>query len=398
MHQVQITHENGKGSESMSSARKGARYLILGLAVLASLTLAAPTFATQLSSAQSASSATDVTCREVPGIPIALASGQPATYTVRGELCTTASELRAGATVQMLIHGGSYDHHYWDFGMVDGVTYSYARDVAAHGFPTFAFDEIGVGTSSKPTSTLLTIQAVAYVTHQIVQGLRDGSIAGVQFGKVISVGHSLGSVVVWQEAISYADIDGLIITGAAHSLAAQLVAASATDFYPAVNDPKFANSGLDTGYLTTVPGTRVTLFYSSPDYDPNVLAKDEADKDVVPGTELGTALPIVTSTATSVIQVPVLDILGSNDFTTCGPNTQGGTFDCSSGAAVAGQEAPFYAPSAQVQGCVIPGSGHSVSLSLNHELQVADAVAWSNAYVGHTPGGASHDQLPSNCS
>jgi hypothetical protein len=41
------------------------------------------------------------------------------------------------------------------------------------------------------------------------------------------------------------------------------------------------------------------------------------------------------------IKVPVLTILGGNDATSCGPSSQGGNFDCSSGAIVATQEAPF---------------------------------------------------------
>ena len=51
----------------------------------------------------------------------------------------------------------------------------------------------------------MTIQVEAYVAHQFVQALRSGCVAGIQFGKVIIVGHSLGSVVVWEEAITYGD-------------------------------------------------------------------------------------------------------------------------------------------------------------------------------------------------
>jgi hypothetical protein len=37
----------------------------------------------------------------------------------------------------------------------------------------------------------VTIQFAAFVAHQIVQGLRNGYIAGIQFGKVIIVGRLL---------------------------------------------------------------------------------------------------------------------------------------------------------------------------------------------------------------
>jgi hypothetical protein len=33
-------------------------------------------------------------------------------------------------------------------------------------------------------------------------------------------------------------------------------------------------------------------------------------------------------------------------------------------------------------GRIVPDSGHDISLAVNHQLQVADAVAWSSAFVG----------------
>jgi pimeloyl-ACP methyl ester carboxylesterase len=223
------------------------------------------------------------TWRQHVAISVALAPGQPTNYVVRGELDATDDELLPGTTVQLLINAATCNHDYWDFGRMDGITYSYARDVAARGFPTFALDMLGSASNSHPLSDQLTSQAEAYVAHQIVQGLRDGSITGVQFSKVITVGDSLGSLVVWQEAITYADVDGLIVTGVTHSLS-RFQEVAKTDFYPAVDDPKFAGSRPDAGYLTTVPG---------------MCAR---------------------------IQVPVLAIVGSNDAPTCGPNPQGGNF------------------------------------------------------------------------
>jgi pimeloyl-ACP methyl ester carboxylesterase len=136
--------------------------------------------------------------------------------------------------------------------------------------------------------------------------LRSGSIAGIRFGKVIIIGHSLGSTAVWQEAITHGDVDGVVITGAAHSLASAFINFMPPPFYPAVDDPEFANSGLDTGYLTTVPGVRSALFYSSPDYDPAIIPLDERRKDVVSATELTTGVQPVTSNATQAIQVPCI--------------------------------------------------------------------------------------------
>jgi pimeloyl-ACP methyl ester carboxylesterase len=333
--------------------------------------------------------------RQVTGLgeaaEVRLVAGRPPAAIVNGELCSTNSERHFGQMVQLLIAGATYTHGYWDFGTVDSISYSYARAVAAHGQATFAIDPLGQGDSTRLSSGLITAQTDAFVDHQVVDALRDGKVGGIRFAHVIAVGHSLNSLIVWDEAIAYHDVDGVIVTGAAHSLGTAF--ATSGDLYPASQDPKFAASGLDPGYLTTRPGTRQFLFYHLPDADPAVIAQDEARKDVVSGAELNTALPVLASTATQAIHVPVLDILGSNDLTTCGPNTQGGTFDCSSAAAVVAQETPYYSPQAQLQACVIPGSGHDISLALNHNLQVADTVAWTHAFVEHT----ASPKLPRNC-
>jgi hypothetical protein len=44
-------------------------------------------------------------------------------------------------------------------------------------------------------------------------------------------------------------------------------------------------------------------------------------------------------------------------------------------------EARFYSPEARVHACVVPASGHDLSLAVNLGLQAADAVAWSTAFV-----------------
>ena len=360
----------------------------LVMAVAASLVL--------MGTAQAGTPHDDVSCRRAD-VLVALAEGQPVSYAVTGELCATRAELYDGAAVQLLVHGATYSHEYWDFGEIDGASYSYARAVAARGTATFAFDQIGTGGSSHPASALVTVAAAAHVEHTIVRALRNGSIHGTRFGKVIAVGHALGSVVVWSEAIRYADVDGVIVTAVAHALSARYTQALPAVYYPAVSDPRFTTTGLDHGYLTTAPGARAGLFFAA------FIAEEEAHKDVVPVTELITALPMLTSTATRAIQVPVLTIVGGNDATTCGPGTQGGTFDCSSASAVVRQEAPFYSRQARLHACVIPAAGHDLNLTLNHGLQVADAVAWSKAFVERRPGGrhdaapSANDGLPQNC-
>jgi hypothetical protein len=143
----------------------------------------------------------------------------------------------------------------------------------------------------------------------------------------------------------------------------------------------FRGSGLDPGYLTTVPGTRGSLFYDAADSDPNVIARDEATKDAESATEVSD-VSAATTPLTQQISAPVLVVLGGEDKLFCGPEVDGATFSCGSGAEVASEEAPFYSAQAQLRACVVPDSGHDVNLALNHGVEEADAIAWAYEYVG----------------
>lgn len=155
----------------------------------------------------------------------------------------------------------------------------------AAGYATFDIDRIGDGNSSHPPSADIDLSAGAVTLHDAVTALRSGAVDGHAFQHVIMVGHSLGSIEAWIEDARYHDVDAVIITGALHAATPNLPALEG-DFYPAADDPKFAGSGLDPGYLTTRPGTREALFYDPATTNPAVLALDEADKDTTTAAEL----------------------------------------------------------------------------------------------------------------
>jgi len=46
----------------------------------------------------------------------ALARTRTTSNTVSGEFCATTDELVTGKTAQLLIHGVTYNHDYWNFG------------------------------------------------------------------------------------------------------------------------------------------------------------------------------------------------------------------------------------------------------------------------------------------
>jgi len=297
--------------------------------------------------------------------------------TMHGQLC-----LPAGApspTVQLLLHGATYNRAYWDL-PYQPATYSYQQDMAAHGLATFAVDEIGIGQSSRPLSTLITGAMQAAAVHIVVGDLRAGVVGGVHFGKVVLVGHSAGSAISIIEAAGYHDVDGVLLTGMTHLPNAPVVLDDvALGLHPVTLDPQLASRGGDPGYLTTVPDSRGTMYYSPGDLDPLAVSADEAyAKDQVSASSLldivgvGLASPISLN-----ITAPVFLVDGTNDTGFCGLFR-----DCSYAGSLQDEEAPYFSAAAHLTTYVLPGSGHSVALAANASLYRDASRAWLSQYVG----------------
>ena len=256
-------------------------------------------------------------------------------------------------------------------------TYSYVRHATAEGYAVLNLDRIGIGQSDRPPAAEVTIGANAYVVHQIVQALRGGDLVIPSFGRisaerVVLVGHSLGSVISIQEAATYGDVDGVVLTGVSHTITPALNEVFAV-LYPANLDPRFP--GVPDGYLTTLPGTR-DVFYFPPSRDPLVLAIDEETKETVTTAELDTAVPALF--LSPGIHVPVLVIVGDHDRAFCGEPT------CSASGSLAA-EAGFFAPDACVETAAIAGAGHDLNLHFQAPVAYDVVLEWIDRRVGSDP-------------
>lgn len=270
-----------------------------------------------------------------------------------------------GSVVQVLVHGGTYGHIYWDFSCLACQTnnYSYVQYMAQAGYTTFNYDRLGYGESDHPLPELVTVQMAAYVLSQLITDLRTGAYGGPAFQKVILVGHSIGSAIVVEEASdsTLAHPDGVILSGFLHFLDTAKLSLFLTDLHPADVDPNPRFSGLLPGYITTIPGSRGQIFYDLANTDPQVIAQDEATKETVTDSEvLTTFTTIATSTISQKINVPVLEAVGQFDNLFCL-----GTFSCTNNSSVIQNEAPFYSSAAQLDVIVIPQAGHDLNLQLN---------------------------------
>jgi pimeloyl-ACP methyl ester carboxylesterase len=299
----------------------------------------------------------------------ALAPGLPKDQSIYGQYCSADS---SESVLQVLVHGGTYDHTYWDFRGFGG-RYSYVEAMNRAGYATLAIDQLGVGRSSHPPSVLTTQNSLAHGVHEVVQAARSGAL-GRRWDKIILVGHSFGTLTSFLEAGTYSDVDGLIATGASHNPGAGGIGAIFSRVRPALLDPATRDEVPpgDLGYLSVV-GARAAAFYDAANSDPAVIAADEATRR--PGT-VGVAATIPEYIpATRGIKVPVLLANGGHDKVFCAQGGGRSLTDCADDAALYAAEKPFF-PAAELQTYVLPHAGHSANMALNSQDLFARMLTW----------------------
>jgi pimeloyl-ACP methyl ester carboxylesterase len=305
-------------------------------------------------------------------LPVTLPLPDLTVYHVIGYLCGRGTW--SGKTVQVLTPGGSYDHTYWSFPFQPD-TYSYTQWATDQGFATFDIDRLGTGQSDLPPAALVTTTSSAYVEHQIVQALRAGAVGGYPAGRVVLVGHSLGSMVSLVEASTYHDVDGVVATGFLHVVDPVGFPQVGATFVPALSAPP--------GYITTASGTRGPDFYAQSSADPAVIAVDESLKSPESGATLGDMAVSLDPTVTRAITVPVLLVVGDHDKLFCDPVTPG--FSCASSADVLARESLDYRSAACLRAVVQASSGHSIALHPHAREGFRAMTDWAALYVGTDP-------------
>ena len=289
-------------------------------------------------------------CREVD-IEVALSQGQPEDQFISGTLCRSSQH---NDTVDILVHGATYNREYWDFGYRRH-RYSYVRTALHMGRNVFYYDRLGDGGSSRPDSTEVTMQADAEVLKQVVDYMKNKE----HFNQVNVIGHSFGSAASILAASQSNDIDRLVVTSLLQSTGPALINGELKQ-YPANQDPQFTGQGYDDGWLTSEPGNR-SVFYDTASADPGVIAYDEDHKDVssltqvLDGRLLRTLPPETNPTAD--LHMPVLIIDGQNDSLYCGAE-----LDCSNLTDVKAFIQPYYPNVSNLTVVTVPDTGHDINL------------------------------------
>jgi pimeloyl-ACP methyl ester carboxylesterase len=300
---------------------------------------------------------------------VVLDESAPDTDSIVGELCRPAQG--HARTLQILLHGASFNRHYWDFPFRPR-RYSYVRHANAAGFATLAVDRLGTGDSDRPPPELVTVHASASTVHQMVSAIRSGDHhdddgRGLSFDKIVLVGNSFGSNIAWTEAGIYGDVDGLILTAISHDPNPPGAPLTQLFAYPANLDPKFAVLGLPDGYITTLPGRRAEMFFHLPGTAPAVLPIDEELKDTLPVGMLFDQF--ATYGLTQNIHVPVLNVVGDFDTLSCQLPS------CTESGSIAGEGSNYPADACYTQ-VIVPNSGHALNLHRNGPRWYRRAQRW----------------------
>lgn len=134
-----------------------------------------------------------------------------ATYTVRGSLALPATG--PGASVTVYLHG-SGDASSWNFRAVPG--YDFLARMAELGHTSLYLHGLGYGPSDDADGSQMCFGSNATIAHQVIQQLRQGTYEGggaPAFERVVLAGHSAGGIVAEVYALSFGDIDALVVAG-----------------------------------------------------------------------------------------------------------------------------------------------------------------------------------------
>jgi len=237
--------------------------------------------------------------------PVRLANGQ--SYTVVGYLYYQGS--LKNRPVQILSHGITYNHGYWDLPELDGQEYSYARYMARRHYAVLALDLPGTGESDKLDGDALNLAEAASALHQVAVHLRATAEKNT-FETLIYVGHSNGALISTVAQAQHGDAQAVVNTGWLNTQHSVPV------------DGSVLTAFLEQGPYIRFPGEmRSALFYNAANASPAVMAYDNEVADAVTRgqyLDLLTVLAYPQLIPAAELRVPVMVQLGELDLVASG--------------------------------------------------------------------------------
>ncbi|CZT43846.1 uncharacterized protein RSE6_03939 [Rhynchosporium secalis] len=295
------------------------------------------------------------------------------TYNIAGRYCEPEVDVPSRKnTLQLLAHPATYDRNYWSgggypgFGF-DGDRYSWVSYASRQGYPTFAFDRLGNGNSSKPDGVaVVQMSAQAATVHEIIKLARAGP-AGKSpfpriFNNIIHVGCSMGSLMANVLNVQYpTDVNATILTGFSKQWVTVIPGFTIT---AGLLPTQLVQPGLSLplGYLqaSSESGAEYLLFYGPPgvNYDPAFVHQDYLKRGTLTVGEAASSALIPTA---SRYTGSVFVMTGQQDVVFCGSFgfQGGGPGNCGTGAfSILAQTQTLYPRASNYSYYAVPNSGH----------------------------------------
>ena len=225
-------------------------------------------------------------------------------YTIAGFLYYKGSF--RNRPLQVLVHGGTYNHKYWDVPTINGQSYSYARFMAEEGYALLAIDQLGTGESSKPAGDFVTLNETTLSIHQVLAQMRSGNNPlGYAFQQIVLVGHSFGSINSIFVQGTYHDADALVVTALGHVP------------HELPIPPELIIELLNFPYFPLPAQARSALFYFADAADAEVIAYDNLNlADLLTRGQIFTTFAAIfnpEADRVGAVTGPVLVQLGEHD-------------------------------------------------------------------------------------
>jgi pimeloyl-ACP methyl ester carboxylesterase len=275
------------------------------------------------------------------------------TYTIAGFLYSTGSF--RNRPLQVLVHGGTYNHKYWDAPTINGQSYSYARFMAEEGYAVLAIDQLSAGESSKPSGDFVTLNETTLSIHQVLAQLRSGNNPlDYAFQQIVLVGHSFGSINSIFVQGTYHDADALVVTALGH-VPHQLPI-----------PPDLITELAKFPYFPLPAEARSALFYNAAAADADVIAYDNLNlADLLTRGQLFTTFAAVFN--------PAADRVGA----VTGPVlVQLGEYDALWPCLYAGGEAAYWTNASSVTVESLPSVGHAFNTHLDNKTGWRSINRW----------------------
>ena len=297
--------------------------------------------------------ADDVNLLKVDRVDFSVTLSDGNTYTIAGFLYYKGNF--RNRPLQVLVHGGTYNHKYWDAPPINGQSYSYARFMAEEGYALLAIDQLGTGESSKPAGDFVTLNETTLSIHQVLAQMRSGNNPlGYAFQQIVLVGHSFGSINSIFVQGTYHDADALVVTALGHvphelPIPPELI----------IELAKFP-------YFPLPAEARSALFYFADAADAEVIANDNLNlADLLTRGQLFTTFAAVFNPAADrvgAVTGPVLVQLGEHDA--LWPSLY------------AGGEAAFWTNASSVTVESLPSVGHAFNTHLDNKTGWKSINRW----------------------